>query len=464
MSGPAVLVVDDEPVLLQVLARTLRAGGFDATTCTDGAAAAELIATRPFAVVVSDIDMPQLGGVELLQLLREREIDVPVVLMTGSPTLETAIRAVEHGAFKYLMKPIAPEELTDVVGRAVRARLTSSVLRRGPPSDHAGPASRADVSAGAVLGGRYRLARPLGEGGMSQVWEAVHVHTERAVAVKVLHAGLNAKPEMRNRLLREARVAGALAHPHVVDVVDLFELQDGTPVLVMERMRGRTLSQHFAALGALGVEAAADLLLPVVSAVGTAHSRGVVHRDLKPDNVFLAEEGGRSVVKVLDFGIAKLLSLEPEEATIRTATGAMLGTPGYMAPEQAFGERDVDVRADVWAIGVMLYEAIAGVRPIEANSVGQMVKVLMVDGIVPLARRCPQLPPGVGALVDRMLTRERDERPADLRVLYTELSRYARVSAPPFGAPSLSVPPPRDVAIASNDDTFVHARTEQSRK
>jgi serine/threonine protein kinase len=255
-------------------------------------------------------------------------------------------------------------------------------------------------------------------------------------------------------------VASTLGHPNVVDVWDLFELQDGTPVLVMELMRGRTLRQHFKATGAIGLTAAADLLVPVVSAVGTAHARGVVHRDLKPENIFLAEEGDRLVVKVLDFGIAKLVSSDLDDGAALTVTGATLGTPGYMAPEQAFGQSDVDCRADVWSLGAILYEALAGVRPIEASNVGQVLKVLLVEGIVPLVRRRPELPPGVGSLVDRMLTRERDERPDDLRGVFAELSRHARIGAPAFASPSSEAPAASGVLPAA-DDMLGHARTEQ---
>ena len=439
-----VLVVDDEPALLRAIARTLGAAGFTVTTCADATTAADLLTRQSFAVVVSDIDMPELDGVGLLSLLRGRAIDTPVILMTGAPSLETAIRAVEHGAFKYLTKPVSSEHFIEAVTRAA-----------GSPRP-----SRAGMSPGVVLGERYRLTGLLGEGGMSQVWEALHVRTGRPVAVKVLHAALNAKPEMRQRLLREARVASTLGHPNGVDVWDLFELQDGTPVLVMELLRGRTLRQHFKAVGAVGLTAAADLLLPVVSAVGTAHARGVVHRDLKPENVVLAEEGDRLVVKVLDFGIAKLLSPEAQDGAALTVTGATLGTPGYMSPEQAFGQTDIDCRADVWSLGAMLYEALAGVRPIEAANVGQVLKVLLVDGILPLVRRRPELPPGIGSLVDRMLMRERDERPGDLRAVFADQSRHAGTGAPAFGAPSSEVPQSSGVMQAA-DDPLAFGRTEQ---
>jgi CheY-like chemotaxis protein len=455
--APTVLLVDDEPTVRTAIARILRADGCTVVEAPDGEAAAELIAARPFDLVLSDIDMPRLGGVALLKRLRERLIATPVVLMTGAPTIDSAVKAVELGAFKYLMKPVEPEALLDAVEQATRSPgrgVDSS--QQLPPSGARYPASPARLAPDGMLAERYRLVRLLGEGGMGQVWEAVQLSTGRAVAVKLLHSSINgtARSEMRQRMLREARVASAVEHPNVVDVFDMFELGDGTPVLVMALLRGHTLGQLLANGKVLSLADAADLLLPVVSAVGTAHANGVVHRDLKPDNIFLAEEGGRTTVKVLDFGIAKLVSNDAQAGAGLTAAGTVVGTPGYMAPEQAMGERDVDHRADVWSLGAILYEVLSGVRPVQAASVGQTIRKLFTEAIVPLAERAPDLSPAVARLVDRMLARERDRRPGDLREVGAELARHARVGAQQFGPPapgrpgSVSDPNPSDGALA----------------
>jgi eukaryotic-like serine/threonine-protein kinase len=434
-----VLLVDDEPILLRVTARQLRAAGFTVSECANGAEAAALIGKETFDVVLSDIDMPGLSGVEMLKLLRQRQVDIPVVLMTGDPKLETAMKAVEHGAFKYLTKPVEPAELVETVRRAA----TTSHGRGSRPSltDNRGLDPRTTLTRlepGVVLADRYRLVRLLGEGGMGQVWEAVQLSTARSVAIKLLHSSLSSKArsEMRARMLREARAASSVAHPNVVDVFDLFELGDGTPVLVMALLRGHTLWHRLEQAKGMTLGDAADLLLPVVSAVGTAHAIGVIHRDLKPDNIFLADEGGRTTVKVLDFGIAKLVLGSGDEGGALTAAGTPIGTPGYMAPEQALGERDVDQRADVWSLGAILYEMLSGQRAVKANSLGQMIKLLLTSAVVPLAQQVPTLSPSVAALVDRMLARERDLRPGDLREVYAELARYARVVTPAFGPPA----------------------------
>src|SRR5579859_6066357 len=226
---------------------------------------------------------------------------------------------------------------------------------------------------GTVIAGRYRLDRQLGQGGMGVVWAATHTITRRAVAMKFLKGPAHARPEMRRRFLREARAASAVKHPSVVEVHDVFELDDETPVMVMDLLTGETLAQRIDTLGKLSIDETAAILLPVVSAVGTAHARGIVHRDLKPENIFLAvNDEGQIEVKVLDFGIAKLSTTDGEMLVQSqlTGTGSMLGTPFYSAPEQLFGERHIDQRADVWALGVVLYECLSGQIPVYGENLG----------------------------------------------------------------------------------------------
>jgi len=285
-----------------------------------------------------------------------------------------------------------------------------------------------------MIAGRYRLERRLGEGGMGAVWAATHTVTGRSVALKFVRGPAHARAEMRRRLLREARAASAVAHPNVVEVLDAFEHDEETPVMVMELLTGETLRERIDRKETLSMAETAALLLPVISAVGAAHARGVVHRDLKPDNIFLTD----TAVRVLDFGIAKLA--EPEPGMV-TQTGSTVGTPCYMAPEQALGERDVDHRADIWALGVILYECLSGVRPIEGETVGQVVMHLVSTGITPLEHVALGVPSDVAALVGRMLSRERTRRPGDLREVADTLARFGDAAAPSFEAPRASKKP-----------------------
>jgi serine/threonine-protein kinase len=309
------------------------------------------------------------------------------------------------------------------------------------------------LAPGVVVAQRYRLTHWLGEGGMGVVWAATHTHTRRNVAIKLPRDSV--RPEMQRRFLREARAVTAVDHPNIIRVHDAFELEDGRPVLVMDLLEGETFGKLLEREQTLSVAEACRILLPVVSAVGTAHAFGIVHRDLKPENVFLAKIGKETVVKVLDFGIAKLESTDG--TTTATTTGSTLGTPCYMAPEQMLAEKDIDHRVDVWAIGVMLYEALSGGRPVEGENIGQVVKHLLTDVITPIGAAVPNLPADIESLVNRMLARNAGDRLADLREAMDVLARHSDVRVPAFGAPrsqvgSTGFAPASDI-ISKNVDT-----------
>jgi serine/threonine-protein kinase len=298
------------------------------------------------------------------------------------------------------------------------------------------------LSKGEIIAGRFRLERPLGEGGMGVVWAAQHLVTRKPVALKFLKSTTRRHhAETRRRFLREARAACAVRHPNVVEVHDVIELADDSPVMVMDLLEGESFASRLAREGALPLPEVARIMLPVCAAAGCAHAIGIVHRDLKPDNIFLAvQEDGTKIVKVLDFGIAKLTATEGDAAHsgATTGTGMLLGTPYYMAPEQMFGEKDVDHRADLWAIGIILYEALAGERPTQGENVGQILKRVTRDGLVPLRERAPHLPAPVLDLVSRLLEQDRRRRPDDLREAVSVLSGYTDAVVEPFGAPRRS--------------------------
>jgi serine/threonine-protein kinase len=288
-----------------------------------------------------------------------------------------------------------------------------------------------DLERGALVAGKYRLDRPLGEGGMGVVWAATHTVTGKSCALKFLkdEAG-------RERFLREARAACAIRHPNVAPVHDVLEAE-GRPLLVMDLLDGEPLSRWLARAKVLSIEDTARVMVPVIDAVLAIHEQGIVHRDLKPDNVFITRTtNGALDVKVLDFGIAKITGpIDSETTPALTKTGTMMGTPYYMAPEQIFGDKDVDVRADVWALGVMLYECLAGSRPTEAEGVGQVVKVIATDAIVPLDRAAPGVPLDLAELDAEMLSRNKEDRPALYRVR-DALAKHLPSSTQPPAAPS----------------------------
>jgi serine/threonine protein kinase len=308
---------------------------------------------------------------------------------------------------------IASDDSSDAGAEIAFAKTESSIP----------PAPTKDARVGDLLAGRYMLESVVGEGGMGVVWAANDLVAQRRVAIKLLK---NASPELARRSWREARAATHVAHPAIVEVLDVLPPPrgqiDAAPTLVMPLLEGESLDVFLVRRGKLDAREALALLLPVVSGMQAAHERGVIHRDLKPPNVFLARDadGAPPVVLILDFGLAKLLGGDDEGADKLTRTGALLGTPHYMAPEQLFGDRSVDARADVWAIGVMLYECISGRRPLEGRSYGQLVKNAARGVTTSLGDASPGVDPRVAALVSRMISVDREERP-DLGDVHAEM-------------------------------------------
>lgn len=264
---------------------------------------------------------------------------------------------------------------------------------------------------GKTLGGRYRLRAILGEGGMGTVFEAEHLTLGRVVAVKVLHPTQARKSVAVQRFQKEARSAGTIGHPNICEVYDLGELEDGSPFLVMERLIGETLADRIAREGALGVADVVDVMLQVLSGLHAAHEKGILHRDIKPENIFLnARVGLGPLAKILDFGVAKQIGPPVPGAVELTMTGMVMGTPFYLSPEQARGERDLDQRTDLYAAGVVLYEALTGRRPFSSNNYHALLRSILFGECVPLRDARPDLPADFEHVVAQAMARERAER------------------------------------------------------
>jgi len=261
-----------------------------------------------------------------------------------------------------------------------------------------------------VIAGRYRPVRLLGRGGMGAVYEAVHTWTGRRVAVKTLLPHLAGDEGAVERFRREARAGVQGAHPHIIDVLDMGVDDDGAPYLAQELLLGEDLAALLAREGPLPPRRAYEILVPVMAALDAAHRAGVVHRDVKPGNVFLARGSlGAVTPKVIDFGIAALSDAAPV-----TRTGAPVGTPQYMAPEQARGARDVDARADVWAAGCLWFEALAGRRPVDGDNYQALMAALLTGPAPSLRAAAPSLPVDLCAAVEGALQPERARRHRDM--------------------------------------------------
>ncbi|MEI8258855.1 MAG: serine/threonine-protein kinase, partial [Deltaproteobacteria bacterium] len=299
---------------------------------------------------------------------------------------------------------------------------------------------------GELLSGRYRLKSLLGSGGMGNVYAAECLVLGRDVAVKILREEHARDPRAVARFLREARAAAKVKHAGVVEIIDAGTDAQGLPYIAQELLSGEDLGEHLERHGGrLGIEESLALMRPVVDAMAAAHARGVIHRDLKPENVFLARDGeGGLLPTIVDFGISKILDeIEGDE---RTQTGVIVGTPHYMAPEQIVGSREIDGRADVWALGVMLFELMSGELPFGSQSDARIFVRIALGEPTPIESLVPGVPKDLVLVLQRCLRRNIGERYPSAAELARDL-RLLRDGRPidptlQLAALSPSVPPP----------------------
>jgi eukaryotic-like serine/threonine-protein kinase len=263
------------------------------------------------------------------------------------------------------------------------------------------------VSAGHVLVGRYRLETQLGHGGMGTIWRAQHLVLNAPVAVKVIDRTAIPDEETLSRFMREAQSAAALRSPHVVQILD-YGIDGKVPFMAMELLEGENLAQRIKRVKRLTPFDTARVLSHIGRAISRAHEAGIVHRDLKPENVFLVKNEDEEIAKVLDFGVAKIERHALEEGT-RTRTGSILGTPFYMSPEQAQGNRTVDSRTDLWAMGVIAFECLTGKRPFYSDGLGDLVLAICVRDI-PQPSSVASVPIGFDAWWNRAVARDPEKR------------------------------------------------------
>lgn len=336
-------------------------------------------------------------------------------------------------------------------------RATAKKLREGPIGAILEGAV-VKLEPGMLITSNVRLERPLGEGGMGSVWLAEHLSLHSRVVVKFIADAYASNAEAKARFSREAAAASQVKSPHVVQTFDHGISPEGVPYIVMELLEGRSLGDTLADLGQLPPALVAEIVAQLCRALEKAHAAGIIHRDIKPDNVFLCDAGDGAVfVKLLDFGIAKGAAMT--NIGKETKTGSVMGSPLYMSPEQLIGAKNIDHRADLWAVGVVAYEALVGVRPFDAETVGALTMKIHNDPLpLPCTQR-PDLPPAVDAWFERACALSPEARFASAKELADALAvallgtSSRSTVAPSFSGikPQASQPAPMSRTLTTGD-------------
>ncbi|MCB9562842.1 MAG: protein kinase [Kofleriaceae bacterium] len=439
------LVVDDVEDNRDLLSRWLRKRGFQVITAADGPAALAALVDQAVDLVLLDVTMPGMSGLDVLREIRQRaqDAELPVIMVTARGRSEHVVEALDLGANDYVTKPL---DFAVLYARVLAALRSSRAGRRraARPTGPLGP--------GTVLAGRYELARKIGEGGFGAVFEARHRDLQRSVAVKILRTP-SVDADAIARFRREGINACRVQHPNALAVLDSGVTDDGVAFLVMELLDGHPLEQELERSW-LSFQRCADIIAPVCEALAAAHAADIVHRDIKPGNIFLHRGPDGEVPKVLDFGIAKLVGASVLEQKI-TVEGWIVGTPAYMAPER-FGITGYDGKSDVYSIGVLLYQMFTGALPFQATAAGTADDPLVLamlhrtEQAVPLRAIEPDAPAGLEALVHRTLAKRPEDRPTA-----SELADELRAAV--AGLPELRTlmrtPTPASVRKAATSDT-----------
>ena len=477
-SSFTVLVVDDEPDVVDALRRALRSPRLSVIGCTRPGEALEIVAAQRVDMVISDLDMPDMHGLELLRRVRRDHPEVVRIVLTGRASLESALEAINQGEVqRYLTKPwdgvvlrrtvdealdrlaeirwsadaarrvsareqierelersypgITHVELEDGVVVLDAKRLDAAWSLRDVEEPQAAPGEPLERLSGVVLDQRFLLEEPIGKGGFGVVYRALQLSLDRFVAVKVLRSREPGRAHLK-RFRLEALSTCRVVHPNAVTVLDAGIDDKGMAYLVMELLTGETVSQRLRRGETLTFDAAAQLGADLCDALGVAHESGILHRDVKPANVFLHDGPTGTVVKLLDFGIAKLVL---SRGSSITADDLLVGTPAYMAPERMTHGDVVDGRVDVYSVGVLLYEALSGSRPFHGESATELARQQLHVHPRPLREIDPSVPAELDAIVSRMIDKDPAARPTargvatELRALSSLPSEHMRRAA-----------------------------------
>lgn len=401
-----ILVVDDDEMNRDMLSRRLARRGYDTLVAEDGQQALDVINEEPVDLVMLDIMMPGMSGVEVLRILRQTygEDELPVIMATAKSDSKDVVESLDLGANDYVTKPL---DFPIVLAR-VKAQLRDKIPASDRARFQAGGGQPAPTS---QVIGKYRIEGEIGAGNCGTVYRGEHQALQRPVAIKVLHGAIQGDTETLIRFRQEGISACRVRHPNAVEVMDIGVQPNGAAYLVMELLEGHSLAEEMKATGPMSPVRCAEILWPICEALAEAHRKGIIHRDVKPANIFLHRTSHGEVVKVLDFGIAKLVGDASLDQSL-TMTGSLIGTPAYLAPERIRGD-DYDGRTDVYSLAVTLYQMLTGRLPVGDVSLGPVALAMkhVQEDPRPIRWYRPDLPTTVESIVMQALDKRVEQRP-----------------------------------------------------
>ena len=389
-AGRTILVVDDEELMRELLTDALKDAGYEVLTAPDCEAAQKILEERPLGLVISDINLPGSSGTDLLQMCLREYKNIEIILITGAPDLQVAVQAVRDGAFDYISKPIAMDELLKRVAAAFDNALQKTQLHL--------TASDTTVD---MPGSGYSIVKTLGTGSMGIVMLVTKGGRQYAIKIMRQEFIRDATDERMRRFEREAEILASIDHPNVIKVYEygLYD-KDGVPYIVMEYVPGNDLDFHMRAKSLLPEEQI-TIIRDVASALSAVHHCGILHRDIKPANILLTDS---KQVKLTDFGIARISDSD------LTLTFQTLGTPCYMAPEAFESSKNLGPRSDIFSLGVVCYELMTGIKPFDGDALADIMCAIREEKPEePLAIN-PGIPDFMQDIMAKMLTKNPAER------------------------------------------------------
>ncbi len=436
-SKGTILVVDDLPNNLSLLSGLLSIENYQVSVANNGRRALKIVETLSPDLILLDINMPEMDGYELCTLLKAspKSSAIPVIFISALDEVLDKVKAFEVGGVDYITKPFQTKEVIARVENQLKifrlqqelqknieelakknqelAEKNQELIESYRKANHIFTVL-AQALPGTILDDKYKLEEKIGSGGFGAVYRATHIPMKRAVAVKVFRPSLgNDSVSEFERFQREAISICRVNHPNAVNVFDSGISSQGIAYIVMELLTGHTLAKELSEKTVISLRRCAEILLPICEVLSKAHSEGIIHRDIKPDNVFLHQTSLGEVIKVIDFGIAKLIKETPSlKFSDLTAVEGFIGTPNYMAPER-IQNADYDGKADVYSLGVMLYEMLGGRRPF-SSSIGSSFGVLSqhLNEIPPSIKLLNRgVPDSIEVLVMRTLEKDPNLRP-----------------------------------------------------